>query len=471
MSQSIVAPRYENIALSGCQGAPSVSLPYIVTAMSVFVVAVLWVAGKDQLLRMAIPAMAMLTGVALYFTRPIVYIQYTLWIWFLSPLARRIVDWHFGYADPNLVLVAPLVVSAVAGLTLLIPDRRANTRVPVPFVLCGTAVFYGFIVGMLLHPSSETVYGLCNWLCPMLFGLHLFINWRRYDEHCAAISKAFLWGVLVLGLYGLYQYISPPSWDRYWFDGVNATAFGRPEPFEVRVWSTLNSPGPFANVMLAGLFILFEVRSPLKLPALVAGYLSLLLSLVRTTWLSWFVGLCVLLRKSQSRVIARMLALIILVIVCLLPFVDDPRIANVVGDRVQTLSDVSHDESFGDRLDMYRILIINVIDHPFGYGVSNQNVMDDFALDSGILRMFFALGWLGTILFAAGVISLLVTGEGTLGKNVHSMAVYRSVMIALTAQVIGGNVFTGSNGLLFWSFAGAYLAGRHRSLQPLAAQS
>lgn len=459
-----MVPTYEDLALPACQGdTESGNASYVTAAISIVVVAVLWVAGQDQLLRIAIPVVAMLTGVALYFSRPIIYIQYTLWVWFLSPLVRRLVDWRFGYADPNLVLVAPLLVSAVAGLTLILPSRRTNTRIPGAFALCGTAILYGFVVGMFLHSSAETVYGLCNWLCPMLFGLHVFLNWRRYEEHSAAISKTFLWAVLILGLYGVYQYFSPSAWDLYWLEstmkGSGGEAFGRPEALQVRVWSTMNSPGPFANTMVTGLLLLFVIRSSLKLPALVAGYLSLLLSLVRTSWLGWFVGLFVLLRKSKPRVIVRVLALLMLLAVCLVPLLNDPRLANVLGDRVGTLSDVSHDESFGDRLSMYRILTMEVIDHPFGNGVSNQKSSQDIAIDSGILAMFLALGWLGGILFAAGVASLLVKGRAALRDVDEHMTAYRAVIIALLAQIIGGNVFVGVNGAIFWVFAGTYLAG------------
>ena len=444
----------------------------LVAVFGVLVITALWVSGRDQLLRIAIPAMTMVTGLALYFIRPILYVRYCLWVWFLAPLARRIVDWRFGYTEPNLVLIAPLLVSALAGLTLVIPSRRQNSRIPAAFVLCGGAIVYGFIVGMVLHPSGETLYGLCNWLCPILIGLHLFLNWQFYEEHRAAICKTYLWAVLLLGLYGIYQYFAPPVWDRSWLENVRRDvldpSFGQPEPFQVRVWSTMNSPGPFANVMLAGLLVLFAVRSSWKLPATIAGYLSLLLSLVRTTWLSWFVGFFVLLRKSRPHVIARALALIVLLGVCLLPLVKDPHVANVLGDRLKTFSDVSHDESFGERLNMYGILAIDVLNHPFGNGVSNKTTSHDMPIDSGILSMLYSLGWLGSLLFTAGVASLFIKGRCALRAEADPfMAACRAVIIAILAQIVGGNIFVGVNGTIFWAFAGTYLAGS-RSIPGLA---
>src|SRR5579862_3551295 len=139
-------------------------------------IAALALAGQATLLRLAIPGAAVFIGVVLYFSRPVRYIEYTLWIWFLAPLVRRLVDWRFGYTEPNMILLAPLLVSAVAGLTLIVPSRRGNGRIPPAFVLCGLAILYGFAVGMIAHRDkvspAEMVYGLANWLCPLLFGLH-----------------------------------------------------------------------------------------------------------------------------------------------------------------------------------------------------------------------------------------------------------------------------------------------------------
>jgi hypothetical protein len=294
------------------------------------------------------------------------------------------------------------------------------------------------------------------------------LNWRQYEEHRAAICKTFLWGVLILGSYGVYQYLSPPIWDSYWLEKVVAEgseSFGRPAPFRVRVWSTLNSPGPFATVMMAGLLVLFAVRSSWKLPAAVAGYLSFLLSLVRATWLSWFVGLFMLLKRSKPRVIARVLVLIIVLGVCLVPLVSDPRVANAVGDRVNTFSDIGHDESFGSRIDMYRMLLNQSAQNSAGFGLSNEVRWHNTAIDSGIISMLFSLGWLGTLLFAAGIAYVLGRCSQRLEVQDEFALVGQSIMTALLAQSLSGPVFVGVNGILFWMFAGMNLSSHALSVR------
>ncbi|MGC2508765.1 MAG: O-antigen ligase family protein [Candidatus Acidiferrales bacterium] len=432
-------------------------------------IAALWLAGHGNLLRVAIPATAMFVGAVLYFAAPIRYVEYSLWLWFLTPLIRRLVDWRFGYTEPNMILIAPLLVSGVAALTLVRPGGRTSSRIPAAFILCGAAILYGFSVGVIAHRADESlaemVYGLANWSCPLLLGLHLYLDRQRYEEYRQAITRTFIFGVLALGLYGIYQFLSPPVWDRYWLervvemDPLGAT-FGKPEPLLIRVWSTLNSPGPFANAMVAGLLLFFGVHSHWKIPAAIAGYISLLLSMVRTAWLSWFVGFALIIVKTKSRTLVRILLSAIVMFLCILPFLADPRIAPLIKDRMDSFADLGHDESFGSRADMYGELINRSIENPAGFGLSNQTMWHSTPIDSGIISTLFSLGWLGSLLFGAGVLSIFLPRVASSNSDTFVL-VSRAISIAILAQIVGGNIFVGINGTMFWMFAAVNLVG-HR---------
>src|SRR5579859_3540000 len=178
----------------------------LICFLSLVLFPALWVSGRGDLLRPAIPAVCAAVAVVLYFTWPLMYMRYTIWAWCLAPLARRVIDWRFGFVEPNFILVMPLLVSGVSGLTVLIPSRRASARIPPVFLLCGGGLFYGLIAGAVFNQPAEVVFGFCNWLCPMLFGLHLFLTFRNYEEHRDALTRAFLWAILLLGVYGIVQY-------------------------------------------------------------------------------------------------------------------------------------------------------------------------------------------------------------------------------------------------------------------------
>jgi hypothetical protein len=461
----------------GTRAYPGVAFPPNTAAMpnlgvilavgfSVVVIAGLSFAGKAQLLRVALPTAAMLVGLALYFSRPVIYIQYALWVWFLTPLARRVVDWRFGYMDPNFVLLAPFVVSAIAGLTLLLPSRRRSAPIPAVFILCALAIFYGFIVGLVVRPSLETVYGLLNWTCPLLFGLHFYLSRHRYDEHRAAITRCFVWALLILGVYGVYQFFLAPPWDRYWLEngsiGQISPSFGQPESLRIRVWSTMNSPGPFANAMMAALLLLLVTRSRLKLPASIAGYLAFLLSVVRTAWLSWLIGFFLMLKNINARSLVRIIISAVALSACIAPLLSDPRLTNVIGDRIKTFTDLAHDESFGDRLQMYRVLVADAVGNPFGHGLKNLEVSHGIPVDSGFLVMIFSLGWMGSLLFGIGVTSLFLKKADHHDTDGEFCNAARVVTIAMLAQLVGGNIFVNVTGAIFWMFTGMYLAADFR---------
>ena len=235
-------------------------------------------------------------------------------------------------------------------------------------------------------------------------------------------------------------------------------SFGLPEPLMIRVWSTMNAPGPFANTMMVALLFILGVRSPIKLPAAIVGYTSFLLSVVRTAWLSWIIGLVWILKNSKPRVMVRFVLSGALLIVCLLPLLSDPRMANVIGDRVKTFTDLREDESFGDRLEMYRVLTNDVTDNPFGHGLKNLESSHGMAVDSGILTVVFSLGWLGSLLFAAGIVSLFLMKKSWMATSDEFPGIAKAIMIAILVQVIGGNVFVSVTGAMFWMLAGMYLA-------------
>lgn len=458
----IETPLYPEIALRG-YGAPTSTInPRVVAALSFTALVGLWFVGNGQLLRLAIPTAAAVVALVLYRSLPVVYVQYSLWVWFLTPLVRRVVDWRCGWADPNIILLSPFLVSGVVAIAFLKKDSKAAwSEIPAAFVLCAMAILYGFTIGMLLKPSPELAFGLLNWLCPLLFGLHFYQNWPKYEQHRAAISKSFLWAILVLGAYGTYQFVNPTSWDCFWLENVQRVAgasFGQPQPFLIRVWSTMNAPGPFANTIMMGLLLLFAIRSPWKLPAAAAGYTSFLLSMVRTAWLSWIIGFFWILKNAKPRVMVRVVLSIALLAVCLIPVISNPRLATVISDRLQTFTDLKRDDSFGARIEMYRVLTNQAIENPFGEGVQTLEVFHGIAVDSGILILVFSLGWLGTLLFTVGMLSLFWRRSRFPQKMDDFSIVAKAGMIAMLAQVVGGNIFVGVSGAMFWTFSGMYLA-------------
>ena len=244
-----------------------------------------------------------MVALVLYFKKPTVYLSFCLWVWFLSPFVRRLVDYRLGWQDQSLILLSPHLVTAVAALSFVIPSSRRSGRVPGALLLCLSGAFYGFLVALVVDPSAQAFYGLLNWVTPLFLAAHVALEVPHYEENRAVIMKTFLWAAGLLGAYGIYQFFVAPPWDVYWLrnisEGLIDPSFGDPEPLKIRVWSTLNSPGTFSGVMMAALIFLLASTSALKVPFSVVGYLSFLLCVVRAAWLGWAVSLVVFLRKGS----------------------------------------------------------------------------------------------------------------------------------------------------------------------------
>ena len=61
---------------------------------------------------------------------------------------------------------------------------------------------------------------------------------------------------MVMGAYGVWQYMVAPAWDGFWIESTGLLTFGKPEPRQIRVFSTMHSNGPFAVTMMAALLLL-----------------------------------------------------------------------------------------------------------------------------------------------------------------------------------------------------------------------
>ena len=91
-------------------------------------------------------------------------------------------------------------------------------------------------------------------------------------------------------------------------------------------------------------------------------------------------------------------------------------------------------------------------------GLQVSEVSRGIAVDSGFLLMLFSMGWIGTLIFGAGIFCVLArTGPSGKKKDEFRVAL-KAGMIGLVAQLIGGNIFVGVSGAMFWMFAGMYLA-------------
>ena len=125
----------------------------------------------------------------------------------------------------------------------------------------------------------------------MAFATFIYLNWRTFPRFKEAIDRAALGGLLVVGFYGLLQFIIAPPWDCLWLQAMEYDpasgpgVYGLPEPFAIRTFSTMNSHQPMAIVLVILALIALSKGQRLYSFAAAIGMLPVLLSLARTAWL------------------------------------------------------------------------------------------------------------------------------------------------------------------------------------------
>jgi hypothetical protein len=409
--------------------------------------------GAGQVLNLAFPAGALIVGLFLYFRYPIFYMGFTWWIWLLSPLVRRLADYQGRFTEPSPILLAPYLVTLLTLLTLWRYFPSANSQRQLPFVLALISVFYGYLLGLIQVSPIKATSEFLEWSAPILMGFYLYIHWQDYPTYRRNIQRVFVWGVLLTGAYGVFQFLVAPAWDCFWLINADMNSIGRPAPLEIRVWSTMNAPGPFASFMMAGLLLLFLNKGPLKLPAMVVGYLAFLLSLVRSSWGAWFLGLLILASsmnlKFQVRLIVTALAISILVV----PLVTIEPFAGAIQARFETFSNLEKDGSGEARKAMYSEQLGPALTRVVGKGVGSPG------FDSGFINTLLSLGWIGTAFYMGGLfMALLSLYRGDRRCVDPFINVCRAIVLPLFVALLFGSFMLGIPGVLLWGFLGLGMA-------------
>jgi hypothetical protein len=389
----------------------------------------------------------------LYFRHPILYNGFVWWLFFITPFLRRICDWRIGaFTQPSssYILLSPFLASLVCLHTLYVNLPKTRENGSTPFVIAIAAIFYGYLIGIIYGKPVSTTVELLDWLPQVAFGYHLYVNWRRYPLHMQNIKRVFMWGILIMGVYGIYQYIVAPEWDRLWLveSGMISSA-GSPYPFGMRVWSTMNSQGPYADYAVTGLLILLACQSWLVIPASIAGALSLLLSLVRAGWITLMAGVLVLLTSLSAKQKFRIFMGIVCMTLVLIPLVTMEPFAKSVTARLETMTNLQEDGSAKARQGTYAILFDTAVSQIVGKGIGS------FDTDGAPIVLLINLGWIGAIPYVGGLIfgSLLIFTTKTDARNLD-FAVIRAIMVKSLLFLLTSSTMKGAQGLLLWGFLG-----------------
>jgi hypothetical protein len=431
----------------------------------------LLVQGAGGALTLLFPLAATAIGAFLFFVSPHLFLGFAWWLWLLTPEIRRLSDFEGGWNPINPIMLSPMLVSGLAALTLVKRGMALHRKSLFGFLPIFIALVYGTIVGIVTTGPEVALYSLLIWATPVLLGFHLAARWEEFETNRAALLGVFAWGTLVIGGYGLIQYYIAPGWDRYWLINVGMINQGRAYAQEIRVFSTMNSSGPFAFIITAGILLVLANRVRFKLTVIAFGTISLMLSLVRAAWLGGLMGLGYLLLSLRGRTRIRMVAASVAAVALLAIGASSEPVATIIGDRVDTLSELSDDGSYQQRQAFYLAFAARSVGSIVGNGIGSTSyvtkldnygeISSGFYGDSGVLQVPFVLGWFGSLLYTGGTVLLLCQAfaRSAAGRDAFIQA-SRAIVLMIGAEMIFENTLINVMGACFWTFLGTCIGAR-----------
>jgi hypothetical protein len=424
-------------------------------------------AGAAKGVQLLFTPLSLAVGIYLFRNFQSRYVSFALWLWFLSPFVRRVADFHAGWVDPSPVLLAPLLVSALSATTLVRRGYLLFRREYLPFSMAGLAVTYGLALGLVQCPLQAVITDFLKWMVPPLFALHCLALKDESDALLSSIARTFTYGVGGMGIYGIWQYFSPPPWDIYWLLNADGDSFGSAARESVRVFSTMNSPGPFGITIAAGALLLSCVRGKLARVAQVAGLAALLMSEVRSAWIGAVVGFGYMLVKADNKLRINLLSVTVITIAVIASAVAiTPDAFEKLSKRADSFSDLTQDESYNERSDGNQRMLVRAVKNPYGRGMgyldssygpeegSGGNGMGKH--DSGLYEFLITIGFLGCLLY--GIAVTLVMAQSVRRASVdNGMIGYAAACVSILVQLPLGNPLLGVNGFVFWLSAAMIL--------------
>ncbi len=385
---------------------------------------------------------------------PAQHLQAILTLFCFVSLVRRMVDVTAGFDTSGLMLVGPLLAMVVP-LVDLLADWRVDVRnvQVLPIAIVAGCVLYATFLTIFQGDWNNAASGSIKAIAPLIYALGLISARCRRDEMIEAATSAFLIILPLMGLYGIYQYIDPPEWDRYWMQLASILSAGQPVPFGVRTFSVMNGPASFATFTAAGLLLVFFLR-PGILPMLLSApaAVALMLSMYRTAWISLAIdiGFCLLFAATRVRAAITVAGVVVMIFLTLLtPFGD------VITERFASLTEGAGDGSARERLEQFSALWTRPDSGMIGNGFATFDVgsAGTMAVDGMFITCWITMGLIVGLICIAGL--MLAMGNAIAGAWIDRRAT-SIVMGALAAgaftQMPLANIISGELGFLFWVF-------------------
>lgn len=435
--------------------------------------AVLLATGTGGVVRPLYLVGGLAVGLRLQSVSPAAYVSFVLWLWFLTPFVRRVADLYASWQDPSFILLTPYLVTGLSAVPFIQrqiqrrpsqPHERPVGTAMLALAALGTAV--GIPLGFILVPYTALLETL-NYLTPLLFGWYVATRSDHLQEIERALAATFGRAALIIGVYGIYQFTYAPPWDVVWMQNTEMASIGRPEPFAIRVFSTMHSPGVLGPFLAVALALWLAKPSARGIPSASVATITLLLSQVRSAWLGFMVAAVLVVASLKPSQQLRAVVFIGLVIMLMGASLLTPEMSELVDARIQTLERLDEDSSALSRLAGHAIALELAALRPLGLGIGQDYAALQGVIsmrDSVIVAVLVQFGLIGSVFYLLALAMLLVQ----LWRYYRRAATTQGVALAcagigLLALAPLGVVTAGPTGMCVWMIGGLAVADRHQA--------
>lgn len=396
------------------------------------------------------------------------YAGHCLLVFCFVSLVRRLIDEQAGWDASNPVLLTPYLCCFFTSISLLDYWSRPQPRNLAPFLMLIACIGYGTVSAMLHDRLFASLVDALKWSVGPLFAVYVLAHRDRLVEMRAVVEPCLVWAGALMGAYGILQYVAPPSWDMEWMRNVSQqlgmVSIGQPEPYSLRVFSTMNSPGSLGAMLCVGIIIGLKRTAPVTALTVTFMVIGLVLCQYRTIWAATMLAVIMVVVAGKSAMRPANVIALLAVLVLLCSTAIFPRVREAVVQRAATLTQLKGDASLEDRLSQYGVFAQgdeNLITGT-GLGINGASQRLDgkaiVVIDSGLIEIWRSMGVVvGTafLIAIAAVIMKLFSAPNPPGGDHHFD---RAIAVATFMQLPMGSVHVGELGFCAWLFLSFGLA-------------
>lgn len=433
-------------------------------SIAILIPSLMYVAHLGAVAKYAYPASAFLVAGYFFYQRSPWYAGLTIWLFCATPLVRRLVDEQSGWDASSPVLLAPYLACSFGVFSLGSFLFRRRSAALGPFLTVIGCIAYGLLMAMASGRVLSGIVDGMKWSAGPLVAVYMLANSSRVGQLHRSATLALVIAGPLMAAYGITQYLSPAKWDADWMVNVQSLGFdsiGVPEPFSLRVFGTMNSPGSLATMLMAGILVTLQRRFVYALPAIAVMVLGILLTQYRSVWAGTLIGIAYMAYAGSARLRFQVLAAAGISIFVISSSVLVPQVRTAISQRIDTIGNLRADESGASRLHQYdEFLSDDSGDMLTGAGLAIDGASrrldgkSGVTIDSGVIVIFTALGiGFGTMLIA-GLVGAVAVSFSRFAEVIPEMILYRAIALSLFSQLPFGNVAVGEAGFCGWLFLG-----------------